>query len=201
MNCKEAIPLMHDYLDGELKAAQMALLKEHLLACLACRKHFQQLERAGALLGAMPRVAAPDSLTDRIMQSLPAPPKRSAWKTWIRRHPAATAAAVFMAVMLSSFATMWSSDNELTVKGSDLDQVVIRGNTVYVPPGSTVKGNLIVENGKIQVDGNIEGNLVVIDGSYVLASTAKISGQVTKINQAFEWLWYKMNDFWSRLSR
>ena len=71
----------------------------------------------------------------------------------------------------------------------------------YVPQGHKLAGNLTVQHGKMQVDGEIDGNVVVIDGSMNLASTAHISGQVTKVDEAFEWMWFKFNEFFSQISK
>lgn len=196
MNCKEAILLMHDYLDGDLTGPEAAQLKKHLIGCPSCQERYSKLEKAGALVSSLKPVYAPSHMTTAaIMQSLPAPAKRSAWMKWPRRHPAASVAAIFFMVMLGSFLTMWNEDTQLVVHGSDLEQVVIKGNTVVVPEGHTVQGNLIVENGQIEVSGKINGNLVVIDGNYALASTAQISGDITSVNQAVEWIWFKLNQF------
>lgn len=197
MNCKQAVPYMHHYLDGDLNGAAVLELKAHLADCPDCHKHFEQLQKADALFRSLEsrKVAAPSDMTDRILRALPAPPKRKSWVNWVRRHPAMTAAAMFLVVMLSSFFSLWNEDTELIVRGKDLEQVEIHGNTVVVPEGRTVQGDLVVENGNIQVDGSINGNLVVIDGDYAMASTANIAGHITKVDQAVQWLWYKMNQF------
>jgi len=200
MDCKEALPLMHEYLDGGLKGKEALALKEHLLACPACRQRLNQLEKVEALVQAWPKQEVPAGLTERIMQALPPEKRKNPWWQWIRRHPAASVAAVFALVMMTSFLSLWNEDSELLVKGTDLQSVVIEGDTVYVPAGKTVAGNLTVENGKLKVDGDIEGNIVVIDGSVVMASTAHISGQITQIDEAFGWLWYKVNDWASTIS-
>ncbi|TNJ59509.1 anti-sigma factor [Paenibacillus hemerocallicola] len=198
MDCKEAILLMHDYLDGDVTGPEAAQLKKHLIGCASCQERYTKLEKAGALVSSLKPVYAPSHMTtSAIMQSLPAPTKRSAWVKWPRRHPAASVAAIFLVVMLGSFLTMWNEDTQLVVHGSDLEQVVIKGNTVVVPEGHTVQGNLIIENGQIEVNGKINGNLVVIDGNYALASTAQISGDITSVNQAVEWIWFKLNQLFS----
>lgn len=201
MDCKQAVPLIHDYLDGELSGTQAMELKAHLSTCAACHKRFQQLEKADHLFRSLSAVAAPPHMTDRVLRALPAPHRRRSWTNWVRRHPAATAAAIFAVVMLSSFFSLWNQDTDLIVRGTDLEQVVIKGNQVYVPADHTVQGNLVVENGTIQVDGAIEGNLVVIDGSYVLASTARISGEIKSVDQAVQWLWYKTNQFFASVAK
>ena len=202
MNCKRAIPLMHDYLDGDLTGTSAVELKLHLTHCASCQAHYAKLERAGALISSLKPVAAPEHIsTERILQGLPTPAKRKVWMKWLRRHPAASVAAVFVFVMLGSFMSMWNDDKQLAVRGSDLEQVVIKGNTVVVPEGRTVQGNLIVEHGEVKVDGAINGNLVVIDGTFAMASTAQISGEITRVNQAIEWLWFKVNHFFAQLAQ
>lgn len=197
MNCKEAILLMHDYLDGELPAAEAVELKKHLLGCTSCRERYAKLEKTEAIVSSLKPVQAPSRLTTAaIMSNLPAPAKRAVWTKWPRRHPAASVAAIFFLVMLGSFLTMWNQGSQLVLHG-DIEQVVVKGNTVVIPEGHTVHGNLIVENGQIVVNGKIDGNLTVIDGNYALASTAQISGDIRSVNQAVEWIWYKLDQFFS----
>jgi anti-sigma factor RsiW len=201
MDCKEALPLIHEYIDGGLDRSEAASLKDHLSTCPACKMRLKQLERVEALVQSWPRVETSTGLTERIMSALPRVKQRSVWRQWIRKHPAISVAAVFVLVMTGSLMSMWNENSELMVKGKDLQSVVIQGNTVYVPAGKTVTGNIMVENGKLQVDGDIEGNIVVIQGSVNLASTAHISGQITQIDEAFSWLWFKMNGLASKISQ
>lgn len=195
MNCNESLSLMHEYLDGDLAGPEAAELKKHLLVCAGCRTALKQFERTEALVRSMPRMNAPDDMTDRIMRALPKPKRRSTWTHWIRRHPAVSVASVFFLVMLGSFMSLWNDDKDLMVKGNDLQNIVIQGDYVYVPAGQTVHGNLLVQNGHIQVDGNVDGNLVVIDGSYNLASTAHIAGKIVPVDRAISWFWYKVNEW------
>jgi anti-sigma factor RsiW len=195
MNCAEALPCIHEYLDGDLSGEASLALKKHLISCISCHQVFKQLEHTEALVMRLPKKSAPDNLMDRIMQALPKPQKRNTWAQWIKRHPAISVASVFLVVMMGSFLSMWNQDTEMVLKGANLDQVIIQGDRVYVPAGHTINGNLMVKRGKIQVDGEVKGDLVVIDGSYNLASTAHISGQIKMVNKALEWLWFEMNDY------
>lgn len=201
MVCGDALPLMHRYLDGDLDGKDAVELKKHLLACPACNAHFKQLEQTEAMVRMLPKCRTPELLTESIMGLIPRERKRSGWLQWVKRHPAVSVASVFLMVMISSFLTLWNQDKDMVVKGSNLEQVVIKGDTVYVPEGHTVNGDLTVTRGKIQVDGAVGGNLVVIDGSYSLASTAHISGQVTQVDQALGWLWYKTNQLISQFAK
>ncbi|MCM3786266.1 zf-HC2 domain-containing protein [Neobacillus mesonae] len=196
MDCKETTSLMHDYLDDDLSLSQRNGLESHLSTCPDCRMRFKELEQTDMLLYAMRHYSpsASDELTDRIVSAVPQPKKQQPWLKWIKRHPALTAAAIFVIVMFSSTIGFWDQNNQLIVRGDDLDQIVIEGNNVIVPEGKSITGNLTVENGVAKVYGNVEGNLTVIDGQYMTASTAHISGQIKSIDQALDWIWYKFTD-------
>lgn len=196
MNCEEALPWMHEYLDGDLTGPPLTELKKHMLTCMACNQRYQKMQQTEAMVRSMPHLAAAADLTDRIMACLPKQPKRNmAWLQWIKRHPAISVASMFLFVMLSTSLTMWNQDPDMVVKGTDLEQVIIKGNTVYVPAGNTVNGNLMVKHGRIQVDGDLNGNLVVVDGSYILASTAHISGKIKLVDRMLDWVWYEVNEY------
>jgi anti-sigma factor RsiW len=195
MNCNEALPWMHEYLDDDLTGTPLTELKKHLISCAACNRRFKEMQNAEALVRSLPHLKASPDLTDRIMASLPKPKKNNAWLEWIKRHPAISVASMFIFVMLSTSLSLWNQDTDMVVKGASLEQVVIKGDTVYVPAGHTINGNLMVKRGKVQIDGDVKGNIVIIDGSYNVASTARISGKVKQIDQALDWLWFEVNEY------
>ncbi|GIQ69503.1 anti-sigma factor [Xylanibacillus composti] len=195
MKCNEAITFIHEYMDGDLDAQGRMDLRQHLVDCAACRQRMDQYTRTTALIRSMPRSPVPDYLVDSVMQALPGTRKRQVWTRWVRQHPAVTAAVLFIAVMLLSLVSMWDSDTRLMVKGDDLDQLIITKNQVIVPAGHVINGDLYVENGELVVEGQVNGNLVVVDGRLNLASTALISGEHSEINKAIDWLWFKMGEW------
>lgn len=210
MNCNVAITMMHDYLDDDLSRGDTVSLKKHLLACPDCRKRFEQLEQAEAYTqasmsfvahGSSIMAAGPSAqLKARIMQQLPKPPVSQSWLGWVRRHPAITVAAMFIAIMLSSFVAMWEQDQELVIRGNDIQQLVVEGHTVIIPENVVVNGDLTIENGTMEVFGEINGNLTIIDGTVNMASTAKIIGESREITQAMDWIWYKVRQTFSGLT-
>lgn len=203
MDCKQASSLMHDYLDDDLERGRAVELKSHLESCSACNERFRELERTELMLFAAIKqrtAQVSDDLVDRIVSKLPSQRKQQAWIGWIRRHPALTAAAMFLVVMLFSAISLWESDDQLVVKTADPDQVIINGNTVTVPSGSKIAGNLTVENGKAEIYGDVEGNLTVIDGSYYQASTAHIAGEIKSIDQALDWIWYRITNVFTEVA-
>jgi len=204
MDCREAYPLMHEYLDGTLDDNGKRTLGRHLSGCPSCRDRLESLERTEAYLCMValePGAHLSDGFTERVMAALPEPGRMARFKRWMRRHPAASVAAVFALLMMGSFLSLWEGSEYMVLKGTDLDEVVIEGNTVIVPEGATVHGDLLVENGSIKVDGKVEGNLIVVDGNLQLASTASIAGQVTRIDQTIEGIWFRIKQFFSGFAR
>jgi anti-sigma factor RsiW len=200
MDCKEAKGYIHEYMDGQLDGTRTRFLLQHVRDCSQCERKMAALEKTEALIRTLRPIAAPDGMKDKIMASIPQERRRSTWMRWIKQNPAVSVAVVFLMVMVSSLFSLWDQDQTLAVKGDDLDQVVIQGKEVIVPEGSTVHGDLTVENGSLQVFGEVQGNLVIIDGSVLQASTAQISGDIVNVNQTIDWIWYKVSSFFGSLT-
>lgn len=71
--------------------------------------------------------------------------------------------------------------------------LVVEGQTVIVPEGEVVKGDIVVKNGDLIVEGEVDGNVTVINGQY-MASSAVVSGRIEEIDEVFEWLWYTIKN-------
>ncbi len=199
MDCKLAVSLMHDYLDNDLSEPKQLELQQHLQECSECRVNFEKLEHTDMLLFSLTHHATKpsDDLADRIMGMLPKPKKQKAWVTWVRNHPALTAAAMFVVVMLFSTISFWNQENQLVVKSDEFEKLVIEGDTVIIPADQVIAGDITVENGKAKIYGQVNGNLTVIDGELFQASTAHIAGQVKDIDKAMDWIWYKISNLFT----
>lgn len=200
MNCQEAIAFMHEHLDRDLKAESSKKLMDHLQTCSSCKQLFSQLERTEALLRVPQHCTSPPGMKERIMSRLPEPRSKRRSFMWIKRHPFVVLAMAACFIFGMNFVSIFYVDKDMVVQGS-LDQLVIVGDTVVVPDGVTVHGNLKVERGKLQIDGNVEGNVTVINGSYNLASSAYISGHITVVDAALDWIWYKLKNMFKIFSR
>lgn len=51
----------------------------------------------------------------------------------------------------------------------------------------------MVKNGDLVVEGEVDGNVTVINGQY-MASSAVVSGRIEEIDEVFEWLWYTIKN-------
>src|SRR5690606_709974 len=115
----------------------------------------------------------------------------------VKRRPALTAALIFICVMAVSLFAFWETDQQLVIKGDHTDQLIIEGRTVIVPYGKTVHGDLIVKNGEIQVDGQIDGDLIVIDGTVQQASTENVTGKIRPVNEMIDRIWYTIGSWFT----
>lgn len=203
MNCdKQAVALMHKYMDGDLNREEERRLRNHLQVCKACQNHFHELKKTTTLIKNTGPVSAPENFTANVMANLPKQKKKKNYARLLQRHPIITAAAVFFILMFSSVLAAWNQDQQVTV--SKQENLEIRDNTVIVPEGVTVEGDLIVRNGDLKIEGNIDGDVTIINGDIlddesgdslegIDSSTLQAySGELTEVNRIYEWVWYQM---------
>ncbi|UFJ40705.1 zf-HC2 domain-containing protein [Brevibacillus humidisoli] len=197
MECRESRLLIHEFLDGDIDELANNRLQEHLRACNDCRRHKHELQKAIAFVQSTSHVHAPADFTQRVLAQLPAPTKMNLMSVWLKQHPFIAAAAVFFFLMAGSLVASWFEPNQtLQVSSNDLDQLRVdrQRNVVVVPEGVTVTGDLIVRNGSVEVLGEVDGNVVAIDGKVFTASTAQIAGDVESIEAIFDWVWYQLKN-------
>lgn len=204
MKCNpEAVQLMHKYLDGELTKIEEMQLKMHLEDCEVCQQHFHELKRTITLIQSAEHLEAPANFTTNVMKNLPTEKKRIRYLRWFKMHPMLTAAAIFFVLMFTGVLSSWDQGNELVV--SKQDNLVIEGDTVIVPKGEIVEGDLLVKNGNLIIYGTVDGNVTLVngkliegnplDGSGLMASVGEVNGEFETINQIFDWVWYKTKNF------
>ncbi|MFY0544162.1 zf-HC2 domain-containing protein [Brevibacillus sp. H7] len=197
MECRESIVLIHEFLDGDLDELSNQRLQEHLKVCASCRRHLHELQRAIAFVQSASHIHVSPDFTIRVLAQLPAPTKANRFSNWLRNHPFLTAAAVFMFLMTGSlFASWFERDDMLQVSSSSMDKLKIDHdrNVVVVPAGTTIIGDLIVRNGNVEVQGEVKGNVVAIEGKVFLASTAQVAGSAESIEAIFDWIWYEVKN-------
>ncbi len=197
MDCKEIHHLIHSYLDEDIDELSNQRLLTHLQTCNDCRIYLQELQKAIAFVQSASHVHAPKDFTARVMANLPAQKRTKKLSHWFAKNPFLTSAAVFFILMSASLATTWFNDgDQLQVSSANIDKLQIdhKRNVVVVPRGTTVNGDLIVRNGSVEVQGEVKGNVVAIDGKVVRASTAQIAGDVESIEMIFDWIWYELKN-------
>lgn len=183
---------MHKYLDGEQTADEEQVLKEHLQQCPDCVKHFQELKKTVAYIKSGSHISAPQDFTKKVMDQLPKEQLKVGVKRWIKLHPFLVAASVFIVLMCSTIFSMWNDDQEFSFTKNP--HLIVKEHTVIVPKGEVVKGDIVVKNGNLRVDGKVEGDVTVINGKKYMASAGNVTGDVKEINEIYDWLWFKMKD-------
>lgn len=187
----EFVDYMHEYLDGDISREHEQILKQHLQTCPDCQQHMHELSDTVAFIKSAAHITAPPRFEDQVISHLPKRKSSAGIKRWFRQHPVLVAAAVFFLCMSATLLGSFPNDDQFSV--TKQPNLVIVGQTVTVPVGEVVKGDIVVKNGDIIVEGEVDGNITVINGNY-MASTAVVTGQVEEIDEMFEWLWYKFKD-------
>jgi anti-sigma factor RsiW len=118
MNCQQAKPLIDPYADGELEAAAILELEQHLQSCSACGLAWRNLQRLKKTLkqDALYFVA-PEELRQRIKLELPSParaiPRKEAWNwNWLTTIMSGLAAAC-LALLLAVTTNRRASESPL----------------------------------------------------------------------------------------
>jgi anti-sigma factor RsiW len=66
INCREAVSLVGDYLEGRLPRRERRRLERHLAACDACRAYLEQMGATIALTGQV----GPEDLSEKALDDL-----------------------------------------------------------------------------------------------------------------------------------
>ncbi|PKG23148.1 anti-sigma factor family protein [Niallia nealsonii] len=182
------IEYMHEYLDEEIEVNHREELKKHLQECEECAIHFHQLKKTIALVQSTSHIQAPASFTENVMAMLPKEQKRVTFRRWIRHHPLVAAASLFMVLMVSSLLSVWNEEQQFSV--SKQEDIIVEGDTAIIPEGTVIKGDVVVRNGNIDIKGQVDGNVTVINGEKYMASASQVTGEIKEVNEVFEWVWF-----------
>ncbi|OEH92616.1 anti-sigma factor family protein [Bacillus solimangrovi] len=198
MKCsQEIVELMHKYLDEETTSQEETILREHLQQCEDCRQHFHHLKKTIAIIQSSTHIEAPSGFTANVMKALPKEKKSVGYRRWLRSHPFLSAAAVFMLLMMSSVLSLWDQGEQFSV--SKQKNLKIENQLVIVPEGEVVEGDVIVRNGDIKIEGEVRGDVVVINGKKYMASAGNVTGELEEINAAFDWIWYNIKESFGKV--
>ncbi|RKL65844.1 anti-sigma factor [Salipaludibacillus neizhouensis] len=195
---KENKAFIHKYLDEELTLLEKKQFENHILTCGDCYEHLRELRKTVAIIQSTSHIEAPSSLTANVMKQLPKQSKSNKWKFWMKKHPFMITAATFFFVFIVSVASALSGENEeIVVQGDGQFIVDKERNVVVIPEGESISGDLLIRNGNIEISGEVLGDITVINGEHVMASTDQVSGDINEINQTMELIWYEMKSFFS----
>lgn len=189
----DVIQCIDEYLDGEIIPDQERLLEDHLKECMECQQLFNELAVAISLLEQSEPVQAPTDFVEGVMAKLPTLPKqkkKSNVNRWLHKHPMLSAAALFLILMSAALFSSYNTNEQFSVTMQP--NLIVEGETVVVPAGEVIKGDLVVKNGDLRIEGQVDGDVTVIHGEKYMASSAVVTGNIEEIDEIFDWIWYKM---------
>ena len=101
LNCKKALDLLNEYIDGELGANDTEFVRSHIEKCPECKKSYEELKELENILASSAETA-PSALYDRVMDEVRA--EKSAVKKpfIIRKWSMVAVAAVICLSILST---------------------------------------------------------------------------------------------------
>jgi len=179
---------MHEFLDEDISPEKEKMLREHLANCNKCENLFNEYKKTIALVQSTSNLQAPKGFSESVMAGLPKEKKKIGIQRWLQNHPFVAAASLFIVLMMGSLISTWNGDREFSV--SKQNNLIVKNNTVIVPKGKVVKGDVVVHNGKLKIEGEVQGNVTVINGEKYLASAGHVTGHVEEVNEVFDWIWY-----------
>lgn len=189
MKCpEEIVDIIHEYLDDQLAHQDEKKLREHLRTCKECQTLFNELNKTIALVKSTSNIQAPENFTERVMAGLPKEKRKVSIQRWLQNHPFVAAASLFVVLMAGSFLSTLGENREFSV--SKQSNLIVKNHTVIVPKDEVVKGDVVVKNGKIKIEGEVQGDVTVINGEKYMASAGHVTGNIEEVNETFDWIWY-----------
>ncbi|MFD2170080.1 zf-HC2 domain-containing protein [Tumebacillus lipolyticus] len=188
--------LLHRYLDEELSVAERTELEAHVAACDKCLTHLKELGTVIQTLQGAEWHKAPSGFTEDLMAKLQqAKPPRRNWRVPIMKYSGIAAAVLLVFGLGVSIAT----PNQFALQADHTDGLIVADGKVIVPEGSEYNGNLVIQNGDIEVRGKVNGNVTALNGKVHLARAAgaDISGEVSEVDEALEKFGYYVKELFS----
>jgi len=195
MSCHDQRMLqMHRELDGDLSTEEQIELEQHLATCPSCRVTYAELRATVHALVRVEWVKAPVDFTESVLAQLGemAPVKRN-WRVPFIKYSGLAAAAVLVLGM-----GMWmATPEQFALEADDTRGLVVQDGKVIVPEGSEYNGDIVVQNGDLEVRGKVNGNVTALNGKIYRTASANISGEIDEVDEALEKLWYFGKQVWN----
>jgi anti-sigma factor RsiW len=190
--------LIHQVIDGEASEQDVHELNTHMQTCLVCREKYSELRALDKQLRALSLPDVPPHFTDKVIRSLETPRSPIRRTDWLRRHPALFSAACFVILMLGFIFSLNSNHAFQAEVISGNGHLTYAGpNTVVVPKSEVIKGDLVVKNGNVKIDGKVEGNVILINSHSMMASAGQVTGKIEKVDRIVGRIWYTIKSIFT----
>ncbi|TES49925.1 anti-sigma factor [Shouchella lehensis] len=202
MDCHSYNELIHIYLDGDATPEQKAELYAHMDVCPECKAHVNELKKAIAFIQSSSHIEAPADFTTSVMNQIPKKKKRvPKVKRLFKKHPILVAAAVFFLMMSTAVFSTWTQNDSIVVSGNGPFVIDKVNGVVTVPEGAVIDGDLMVRNGTLQLDGEVRGDILLLNSSFdkdsLYASPNQVTGDIEEVDQFLHWIWFNTKDFFT----
>lgn len=173
MQCQEARRLLHDLVDDDIDQANRKQLQQHLQGCSDCQEAEWSLRKTVDMLHEFSAVQAPDGFTAQLIRQLP----RSSGRLMSR---ILTVAAVLLLVLASPlYFSNTLSQPQLICR--DRQALIVQEDGRFViPADEVVRGSITVYRSDLLVQGQVLGDVQVVDGRLQLESSGSVSGIVSE---------------------
>lgn len=167
-------------------------LQYHLEGCKDCRSYLNDSLQLEETLRNLPSLSAPENFTSDLLAKLPKQRRKTVPSEYLSPRIRALGATAALAVLLGSPLYMLVESPRPTVKSTDLNaQFYIVENTVFLPEGAVVRGDITVYNAKLLLAGRVEGTILLMSSDLTTESTGCITGTV----QSGTWSWFERLKF------
>jgi len=193
LSCHDRNDQIHRYLDEEMDTQERIEFETHLASCRSCQHSLTELGQAIQHVTAAEWLKAPHMFTEDVLSQLQeiSPQKRN-WRVPFIKYTGIAAAAVLVLGM----GMMAAAPDEFALQAKNTQGLIVEDGKVIIPEGSRYQGNLVVQNGDLEVRGDVNGNVTTVGGKIYRAAGADISGEVDEVDEALEKLWYFGKQVW-----
>ena len=194
MYCQEREEQMHRYLDEEMTVEERLELEAHVAACSACRDQLQMLGAGVNLLINAEWVKAPPGFTESLMAQLKQvdPPRRN-WRVRVMKYTGIAAALL----LVLGTGMMMATPDQFALQATDRSGLIVQNGKVIVPEGTQYDGDLLIQNGDVEVRGKVNGNVTAYNGKVLRMAGADISGETEEVDEVMEKLVYYGKRLWN----
>ncbi|MGB8954011.1 MAG: zf-HC2 domain-containing protein [Tumebacillaceae bacterium] len=192
--CQEREEQMHRYLDEEMSVEERQEFETHVAACSACRDQLQMLGTGVNLLIRAEWVKAPPNFTEKLMAQLKQidPPRRN-WRVPVMKY-AGIAAALLLVL---GTGMMMATPDQFALQATDRSGLIVQNGKVIVPEGTQYDGDLLIQNGDVEVRGIVNGNVTAYNGRVLRMAGADISGETQEVDEVMEKMVYYGKRLWN----
>lgn len=119
MSCTKMESRILAYVDGRLKASELAEMEKHLAACAVCRVRVNEFRSVNELLGELPMVEPSPAFDVRVRARVAAEPVKQSWWAWLQLSPR-VAFAASMLLLAMVWVGMQSNTNQSQIAQEDV---------------------------------------------------------------------------------